>query len=588
MRSRQEIIAAMSALGIVIRNNQAGEEVKAVCPKCSATRRKKNVPCLSANLEKGVWNCHHCEWSGGVATGEAIPSNAKKQYRRPKPENLGISSDWLDWLKSRGISQKTALAAKVMSGMEYIPQVEAEVDCLKFPYFRAGEIINVKSRDREKHFRLVSGAELLLFGEDDMGKKNPTGGLIWVEGEMDKLSMMEAGLPCCVSVPNGAPSLASKNYAKQFDFLAEIEERLSCVEKHIIAVDADAPGRKLQEELIRRLGPEKCVVVCWPEGAKDANEHLVKYGAASLLEFVVHAKPCPVEGIVHAEDLRERIMGIYEDGQDLGARLGWACVDELYRVREKEFCVVTGIPNHGKSEWLDAALVLLSEHHGWRHALFSPENHPIEQHITKLIEKHIGKSTNKNARNRASQAELDEAISWVDEHFSFLAPESESPTVDAVLERFRVEILRRGVKGLVIDPWNEIEHRRPGNMSETEYISEVLTKLRRFARKYNCHLWIVAHPTKLQKERDGTYPVPRPYDISGSANWMNKADVAIAVFRHVTQPERPVEIHVQKIRFKASGRVGMAELAYDLASSRYFDPMAAMNQNHMYRPEGDW
>ncbi|MDE2470828.1 MAG: hypothetical protein KGL35_19300, partial [Bradyrhizobium sp.] len=93
-----------------------------------------------------------------------------------------------------------------------------------------------------------------------------------------------------------------------------------------------------------------------------------------------------------------------------------------------------------------------------------------------------------------------------------------------------------------------------------------------FGRRNRCHVFIVAHPQKLYRNKDGHYPVPTLYDISGSAHWRNKADNGIVVYRDINEPENPlVEIHVQKVRFREVGKVGGVELKYDKATGCYSD-----------------
>src|SRR5690606_28072351 len=104
------------------------------------------------------------------------------------------------------------------------------------------------------------------------------------EGEMDKLAVEVAGIVSCVSVPDGAPSETAKDYASKFTFLEADRARLESVKEWIIAVDNDGPGKRLEDELARRLGREKCRRVTWPEGCKDANEVLTKLCSEQLRE----------------------------------------------------------------------------------------------------------------------------------------------------------------------------------------------------------------------------------------------------------------------------------------------------------------
>lgn len=165
-------------------------------------------------------------------------------------------------------------------------------------------------------------------------------------------------------------------------------------------------------------------------------------------------------------------------------------------------------------------------------------------------------------------AQLQAALQWVQDHFVFIAPE-ETITVDSLLSTAKNLVTRRGIRGLLIDPWNEFDHRCPSNISETEYISYCLGKIRRFARRHGVHVWISAHPQKLYRREDGSYPVPTPYDIAGSAHWRNKADNCLTIWRDELEPDCPVKLFVQKIRFKEVGKVGVVELTWNKLSGRY-------------------
>ena len=391
---------------------------------------------------------------------------------------------------------------------------------------------------------------------------------IVVEGEIDKLSLDEAGFKNCLSVPDGAPSPTSKNYTSKFVYLKNCEELLAKLKTIIIAVDNDEPGKVLQEELARRLGKYRCKRIHWPQGCKDANDVLVKYGKLELASRVEQAEYYPIEGIFEVSDFEDQIDALYDQkGPGRGESTGWTSLDRHYTVRPGEMTIVTGVPGHGKSENLDAIAVNLGLTNDWRFAIFSPENQPLERHFAKIAEKIIGKPFFEGVTPRMNRNELGRAKRIVRRYFSFIKPREDQLTVDGILELAKLVILRKGVTGLIIDPWNEIDHIRPASMTETEYISSALTKIRRFARDYSLHIWLVAHPTKLKKDDSGNYPVPTPYDISGSAAWRNKADNCISVYRHLDS--NAVEIHVQKIRFKEVGQLGMVTLYYDHVTGRY-------------------
>lgn len=542
---------------------KSGDEVKTTCPQCSASRRKKNYPCLNVSLERGLWNCWHCGWTGSLKKGVERRPEIKKTYRKPNfvANSTALPDNVVKWFANRGISQKTLIRNQIGNGSIYFPQIEAERTCIMFPYFRGSECVNVKYRSADKMFRLASGAERVLYGLNDIEDH-----LIWVEGEMDKLSMEEAGFTSVVSVPDGAPAPDTRNYDSKFDFMdcPEIEG----VSTHIIAVDNDLPGRRLEEELVRRLGRDKCLIVKWPDECKDANDTLIAHGHDVLAEVVQQAQPLPVEGVYTASSFVDAIVRRYDGEHPKGASTGWPTVDPHYTVLTGEWTLITGIPGHGKSEWLDALMVNLARLSGWRFGVFSPENFPLEYHAEKLMEKYIGKPFADGPTERMNANDLDRAISFVNNHFHFQMPEH--PTLETLLEQASALVAQHGIRGLVMDPWNEIEHSPESGQSETQYISDALSRIRRFARDKGVHVWIVAHPAKLYKEKDsGDYPVPTPYDVSGSAHWRNKADNCITVYRHLQDDNKPVEIHVQKVRKKYVGKIGMVEMSYSKVCGQY-------------------
>ncbi len=539
-------------------------QVSTTCPKCSHQRKKKNDLCLSVNVEKGVWQCHHCGWNGGLANGKAeFTQNACKPKERAKLE-FKFDSELTEEAYAYLVDERCI--------SEYVlqrNQVCVKDGVIQFPFFKNGECVNIKFRSlSEKKFWQSKNGEKILYGYDDIDSTKT----IIVEGEFDKLALEVSGFKNVVSVPDGAPALETKSYSSKFDFLENCREKLDHVDEFILAVDNDPPGKKLEQELVRRLGPERCSRVVWPEGIKDANQMLIEQSSDGLAKLIESAIPYPVSGITWAKDID--LEGFYKSGFQSGLEPGWVGLDPLYRISQEsgDLHIVTGVPSHGKSEWLDALLINLAESEGWNFGIFSPENYPLEYHSSKLIEKYIGKPFREGFRARMTKEEMVEGKKWLNQHFMFLNPEEDSVTVDAILSLAKVLVYRCGIKGLVIDPWNEIDHSRPSAMTETEYISQSLTKIRRFARLHSVHVWLVAHPTKLSKEPNGMFPVPSPYDISGSAHWRNKADCCIAVWRNLdpNNNSNEVEIHVQKIRKKHLGRLGLAKLKYEYATGRYF------------------
>ena len=261
-------------------------------------------------------------------------------------------------------------------------------------------------------------------------------------------------------------------------------------------------------------------------------------------------------------------LTLYRDGPQRALSTGWDCLDEYMRIREGEVSIVTGMPGSGKSEFIEALAINLARNHGWKFAVCSFENPPAE-HIAKLAEKYLGQPFREGPTPRMGEGELLEAIAWLKRYFFLIRADDDAPTIDWVLETAKAAVLRYGVRGLIIDPYNEIESLRPRNMTETEYVSQLLSKVKRFAQGHGVHVWFVAHPAKMRRETGQPIPVPTLYDISGSANFNNKADLGVVIHRCWDEDNGTVEIHVKKVRFKAAGMVGMVRLAYDNITGRY-------------------
>jgi twinkle protein len=540
---------------------RTGEEVKTTCPQCSHTRKKKSYPCLNVNTVKGIWHCHHCGWSGGLGSGvinrSAPPS--RRVYHKPEFRPAALSDKAIEWFAQRGITTEVLIRNRVSMERVWMPQLEDEVSAIAYPFYKEGEVVNVKYRDGAKNFRQVAGAQKVLYKYDDINVEQT----IICEGEMDALALEVAGLRHSVSVPDGAPTPDAKNLEVKFEYLED--ERLDSVKQWILAVDNDEPGKKLEDELARRLGREKCLRVSWPDGCKDANDVLMKHGAETLRHCIEDAKSFPVEGVFSLNDIEDDINNMLEYGLIQGEPTGWASVSSLYTPAPGQWTLVTGIPSMGKSEWLDALAVNIAENAGWSFGVCSPENQPISWHAAKLIEKRMGERL---IAGKVNHARFQEAKSWVNEHFHFIMPEE--PSLDSVLAKAKVLIRRQGMKGLVIDPYNELDHtKRKDGVSETEYVSTFLTQMRKFARDNQIHIWLVAHPSKLMKDNKGVYPVPDGYAVSGSAHFYNKADNIIAVHRDTNNPQAATEVHVQKIRSRWLGRRGTALLKWRPECGRF-------------------
>jgi len=523
----------------------SGTQTRTQCPKCSHERKKSKEKCLAVNTIDGCWFCHHCGWAGGINEKEYKVFEYKKETKLPK--------NVIDHFKKRGISEGILEQEHINHSNKY------NKSWITFPYFYNSVCVNVKYKTANKDFMQETGGKKCLYRFDKI-RRSDQKTLVITEGEIDALSVLMAGFEA-TSVPDGAPNPESKNFTSKFDFLNNTEKLFEKFDKIIIAGDNDAPGYAMVKELGRRIGYEKCYVLQYIDGCKDVNDILKNHGIEKLRNVLSKAYPFPVEGIIKPSDCTDDLLNEFEYGIDKGLSTGWSQLDELYTVRPGEMTIITGIPGSGKSNFVDCLCVNLAMRHKWVFGMFSPENWPVKRHAKTLLEKVLGKSFDSDEYGQKMfKNQIPEGMGLLDNYFRFILPKDDIISVDTILKYARILCLQYGIKGLVIDPWNEIEHDQKRGEREDQYISKQLTKIRRFSRMNGIHIWVVAHPTKLYKNSDGDYDPPTMYDISGGAQWRNKADNGICVHRDFENNK--TTIYIQKIRFREIGQIGEMYLEY--------------------------
>ncbi|PKA52258.1 Twinkle like protein, chloroplastic/mitochondrial [Apostasia shenzhenica] len=594
----QKLQEKLAELGIECDNYKAGEYMHELCPQCKGgySKVKSFSLFIREDGKLATWSCFKvdlCGWRGRIEcsengegfkveqSGGSSRALEGKRYRTISESGLKLEPlcpELIAFFKRRCISAETLRRNAVMQC-----RTSSEV-VIAFTYRKAGKLVSCKYRTVDKKFWQEKDTEKIFYGLEDI---LPGCDIIIVEGEIDKLSMEEAGFRNCVSVPNGAVGKVSEKVPsevedKGFQYLWTCKEYLDKAPRIILATDADGPGQALAEELARRLGKERCWRVNWPaksgsEVCKDANEVLTILGKDALKEVIEKAELFPIRGLFNFSNFFHEINNYYQcnQGFELGVSTGWRALDDFYNIVPGELSVITGVPNSGKSEWIDALLCNINEKHGWTFALCSMEN-KVQEHARKLLEKHIKKPfftvRYGESIERMSPEELEEGKKWLNATFHVIRCDDDAlPSVDWVLNLAKAAVLRNGVRGLVIDPYNELDHQRPTHQTETEYVSQMLTKIKRFAQHHSCHVWFVAHPRQLHNWGGGA---PNLYDISGSAHFINKCDNGIVIHRNRDVNEGPldrVQVFVRKVRNKVIGRIGDAFLQYDRVTGRFND-----------------
>jgi twinkle protein len=525
------------AIGIEPKGN--AEEQKLKCPKCSPNRKNKADKPLSINLSKGVYNCHNCGWAGNVKF------KPKVDYIKPPEVENELSFKTIKWFNQRGISEATIAHWKIGESKEYFPQVSKNRTAINFKYYRENKLVNIKYRDGEKNFKMVRGAELIFYGLDAIKEMDT---IYIVEGEMDALSLHEAGIYSVCSVPNGA----SKGN-QRLEYLDNCWEYFKDKKEIILCTDNDQPGLALRNELARRFGQYRCKYVEFKE-FKDANDVLVNKGAEVLRNQLKDAKNFPLEGIVNIDDIWSNVLNYNENGIK-NYSISLTDSDNYFKLALGEWSVITGIPNSGKSDVVDQICCNLAMNEDFRVGMFAPESFPYEGHIKRIANK-------LNERNCDNET-LNASKNFIENHFYFIKIDLENLTLKGVLDNLRDLVFQKGINICVIDPWNMLDH---SAQKDHSYIGRMLSEITQFCQQTKTHLFLVAHPRKMEAE-NGTYKVPTPYDISGSSDFFNKAYNCLTVYRQIGQRNEygsdNVEVYVQKVKRKENGQQGKFIIAPD-------------------------
>ena len=536
--------------GFAIENfNQHGlEEGKkqGTCPLCSHNRKPKNqkAKCASYDWERGLGTCHNCNKSFQLHTYQR-KGKAEKVYVKPeiktnpdKPEF--VSDKVIEWFGTRGISAQTLIDLQISEGPEWMPQTGKTENVIKFNYFMGGELTNVKYRDGRKNFKLYKGAEKVFYNIDSIVGYEYC---VIVEGEMDVLALHEAGITNAISVPNGA-TLNSNN----LDYLDSCIDYFEDKEKIILAVDSDEAGQALQTELIRRLGSEVCFLSTF-EDCKDANEYLQKYGKEKLTERITGARPVPLENVTTFRDIEDEVTDFVRNGFKPGFQIGLQNFDDIFSTYTGQFITVTGIPSSGKSDFVDQMVVGYNANYGWKTAFASPENVPTYLHAHKLMRKTWQGMPNKEDIGGDKWNQIADHC-----NSNYFHIDMERYTLESVLKKAAELVKRKGIKCLVIDPFNKVRDVDCKTEDVNRYTMEYLTKIETFAKKFDVLVFIVAHPTKMYKDKDGKIEEPTMYNIKGGGEWYDASYHGLLV--HRDYENKTVKAKVLKIKFQNLGENG--------------------------------
>ena len=553
---------------------------KKKCPKCQHLRnRNRNDRSLSVNIDStGVrFHCHHCDVQGGWLHND----NSRGRFMDFAPptarpiliEDVTNAGNEVarNYLKSRGITEPIIDEFTLQDTYTFNGNA---VPAVGFPYRNGEDVHAVKwrSADDSKQFSQQNVCSELY----NLHSYTDGDTILICEGEMDALSWMSCNLPediTVVSIPNGAPPKVrdgkiDPNEDKKFRYVYEAKKFHDSSSKIILNTDNDSAGKALREELIRRLGRAKVYTIDLGE-YKDASEALLAEGSPYLIGRFDEMTPLPMVGLHDIGDFTEQVMDLYTNGQLKGASTGINSLDQLIQVPLGMVTIVTGFPSSGKSDLIDQICVNLAQNYGWKTVYCSFEK-PAELHAAQLAQKKINMPFFEGPTPRMSDGQLEFAMEWIKDNFLFMDYRRGGPTtIDGILEVASAAVMRMGCRVLVIDPYNYIG--LDPTERETDAISKMLTKVQQWAKSHDCHVFFIAHPTKMAPDRRSDKKVVcTGHDIAGAAAWFAKADIGLTCWRHPTD-QTPPEAHVWKVRWSWIGRHGPCPLSYDKATGRWGD-----------------
>lgn len=556
-----------------------------ICPKCSHTRKPQNQKqkCASVYWDTGILHCNHCGERTQMHTFES--KNPKKEYKKPKKTqvNKKYSENFIKWFSEvRGISKETLLKAKITEGSTWMPKAGKKINVIEFNYYLHDELVNIKSRGKNKDFKFEKDCELIMYGMDDIINEKEC---VLVEGEIDCLAWLEGGYNKSCSVPNGftlprpdGTSTINLTYLDDYYHIFDNKEKI------YLAFDNDDAGKEGTKEFINRLGAERCYLIDFAD-CKDSNEYLLKYGKDALIELKKDAKLVPLEDVKTIKDVESELVDFWINGAPKGKTIDLSGVDESISFESKQYTLVVAPPGSGKSDFVDHICCKFTTKYKEKIAICSTENKPLKFHYDKLFKKiHGRRPSEKDVYTNI----VSDTIDFIDENI-FHVEKNKRYYLQDVLKKFKELRRRKGVKWFVLDPFNKINLRGLSKNDINNYTSEYHQMLDEFVTEEDVHLFLVLHPNKmkLKEGSNKTYLMPTAYDAKGGGEHFDMAYNILGLVRDFDR--NLVQFRTLKVKFQHLGTAGVDTwLGWNINNGRYTEIDGYYDETTTTEPNLKW
>lgn len=423
------------------------------------------------------------------------------------------------------------------------------VPAIAYCNYLDGKIINVKFRsvvlnpitgEWSKDFAQESPTKPCApYGIDSINPirpdAEPVSQLIITEGEKDRLTLMSCGFPYVLSIANGAQTNIAESHEAFEEWIAQVEEIVICG-------DTDRPGRTMVKALLNAY-TARAKVVHLSGNRKDISDVYAYFGASEVRRIIQEAEDVAAQDIFdlhqHEPDILEVMMGIYDKGYDVG--MGMKTDRIFHPTSDGGLIILTGIPNSGKTDFLNCMMAHLMFQRQKRIAFFSFEKPIKAKHVREIARVALGVEDTASMDHTMKESEAREVnsqiINYMTEHMVDFDTKTRLPDSDYIIAMAERDMRKHGLDFLVIDPYVFIDMTEGGSRAtETEKVRLMLTKLQAWSRTR--HVWtiVVAHPRIQYKDGHESFPPLDIYSIAGSAQWANLADFLFTV-RRMNKPE---------------------------------------------------